>query len=46
MLHSVTKPGAGERLVSSPITIAFICVSTLWLVSSMAIVGYSAVMMA
>ena len=46
MLHSVTKPGAGERCVSSPIIIAFICVSTLWLVSSVAIIGCSAVMMA
>jgi hypothetical protein len=46
MLHSVTKPAAGERLVSSPITIAFIAISTLWLVSSVAIIGYSAVVMA
>jgi hypothetical protein len=46
MLHSVTKPAAGERLVSSPITIAFITISTLWLVSSVAIIGYSAVVMA
>jgi len=46
MLHSVTKPQAGERLVSSPIIIAFVCVSTLWLVSSMAIIGYAAVMTA
>jgi hypothetical protein len=46
MLHSTTKPKAGERLVSSPITIAFITISTLWLVSSIAIVGYSAVLMA
>lgn len=45
MLHSVTKPGAGERLVNSPIIVAFITVSTLWLVSSMAIVGYSAFLM-
>jgi hypothetical protein len=46
MLHSITKPSAGERLVSSPITIAFIALSTLWLVSSVAIIGYSAVVMA
>jgi hypothetical protein len=42
----MTKPAAGQRLVSSPVTIAFITLSTLWLVSSIAIIGYSAVVMA